>query len=75
MEAKARALLCDLMAWHPPPDATSWQGTSEAIDLHVLLQRTIELVGPTIVVHLSTDPALAREKLIDAVAEYLEGCG
>ena len=59
----AANLLIDLMAWRPPAD------------LRPLLKRTVELIGPAIVIHLSTDPALAREKLIDAVEEYLEDIG
>jgi hypothetical protein len=61
VDEAAQNLLLDLMAWRPGED------------LRPLLQRTIEVVGPTTVIHLSTDPKRARAKLIDAVEDYMEG--
>ena len=58
---EAQALLCDLMKWRPPQD------------LRPLIQRTSSLCGPRLLVDLPTSPPLAREKLIDAVEDYLGG--
>lgn len=60
MDSEARDLLTDLLAWR------------SGQDLRPLRSRAIELVGPTVEIHLSTDPQQAREKLIDAVEDFLE---
>ena len=60
MDTSARQLLCDLLAWR--------QGE----DLRPLLERTVRLVGPSVVAELPAGVARAREKLIDAVEDHLE---
>ena len=57
---RAEQLLRSLLTWQPGED------------LRPLIAQAVDLLGPSIIVHLPTEPAAARDALENAVLDRLE---